>query len=56
MIINELEKIYKEEVVAESSTLPQFVWRDWGKLQKASVRRAGVQAKTGTKYLPNTML
>jgi hypothetical protein len=56
MIVNELERIYKEEVVAESNTVSQFVWRDWGKLRKTSVRIAGVPAKTGTKYLLDTSL
>jgi hypothetical protein len=31
-----------------------FVWRDWEKIRKASVRISGVSAKIWTEYIPNT--
>jgi hypothetical protein len=37
-------------------TILVFVWRDWGKPWRLSVRIAGVPAKIQTEHLPNTSL
>jgi hypothetical protein len=34
-------------------TIPVFVWKDWGKPRKTSVRIAGLRAETLNRHLPN---
>jgi hypothetical protein len=46
---NELERIWKEAVVAWFDSILPFAWRDWWQTRNSSVRIAGLRAD-----LPNT--
>jgi hypothetical protein len=53
-MIDELETIWKEVVVAYSIYYPGILLKFWKITTKSAVRTAGVSAEIRTDYLPNT--
>jgi hypothetical protein len=56
MMNNECERILKEAVVAKKTSIPKFVWIDWGNPRKASVRILDAPTDNQTEYLQNKNL
>jgi hypothetical protein len=51
-MIDELERIWKEAVMAYSKKYPEISLESWGKTRKTSVKLAGVSAEIRTNSLP----
>jgi hypothetical protein len=49
--VNDLQKVWRKVVVAYGNM--QTVWKDWGKLQKTSVRAVNLPAEISTRALQN---
>jgi hypothetical protein len=53
---DELERIWKEAVLANRDTMPEFAWRGWGKPRDTSVRISGAADEIRTREPRNTSL
>jgi hypothetical protein len=53
---DEMERIWKEAIVAQSKYYPRIFLEGLKKTTKNTVRTAGVAAETRTEHLPNTSL